>query len=143
MIVLDASVAIKWYQPEALSDEADALLLKHAGQILGPHLLAIEVCAALVRHANVYKPAAPPVLVALDRFATLLEAGDVVLESTSPASLRKAASLALELGHPLKDCVYLMLAIERGIPMVTADTRFVAKIAALYPRIILLSAFSA
>jgi predicted nucleic acid-binding protein len=41
------------------------------------------------------------------------------------ALLRDAVSLALELRHPVYDCLYLALAAQRGTFMVTADQRLV------------------
>ncbi|UKJ74068.1 type II toxin-antitoxin system VapC family toxin [Azospirillum brasilense] len=36
-----------------------------------------------------------------------------------------AQVLALEFGHPVYDCLYLALARRLGIPVVTADRRFI------------------
>ena len=33
--------------------------------------------------------------------------------------------LAVELSHPVYDCVYLALALQRGMQVVSADRRFV------------------
>ena len=54
-MVIDASVAVKWYRYEADSDLAEQLLSAHAGGFVVPDLFAIEVTAALVRHANAAK----------------------------------------------------------------------------------------
>ena len=35
-----------------------------------------------------------------------------------------ALSLASDLDHPVYDCIYLALALERGVLVVTADHRF-------------------
>jgi len=41
----------------------------------------------------------------------------------SSALLRPAARLAIELGHPVYDCVYLALAASRAASLATADER--------------------
>jgi predicted nucleic acid-binding protein len=46
---------------------------------------------------------------------------------SSPAvddDLLAAASLALELGHPIYDCLYLAMAIRENALVITADRRF-------------------
>ena len=41
---------------------------------------------------------------------------------------RRAFELALELDHPVYDCVYLALAERETLPLVTADSRFVSRL---------------
>jgi predicted nucleic acid-binding protein len=53
--------------------------------------------------------------------------------------LPAALKLALELNHPLQDCIYLALAERFDAPLVTADEKFAAKAHARYPRVRLLS----
>ena len=43
------------------------------------------------------------------------------------ADLVTALGLAMELSHPLQDCLYLALAERLGAPLVTADKKFVVK----------------
>ena len=127
MIVIDASVAVKWYQCEAGQEAAAEILEQHFGEIFAPDLFLIEVNAALVRHANMHKPAREPMQLAIARFRDQIAMADVVLVQTSPARAHGAAERAIGIGHPLKDCLYLALAMELGCPLVTADARFAAK----------------
>ena len=55
MIVVDASLAVKWFLPESGSADATLLLQRNLGDISGPDLLGIEVSATLVRGANFAK----------------------------------------------------------------------------------------
>ena len=44
-----------------------------------------------------------------------------------PQKIASSAGQAIDLGHPLKDCIYLALAMELGCELVTCDARFAAK----------------
>lgn len=62
----------------------------------------------------------------------LLQAPVSLAESRS--LLNDALELAFEMRHPVYDCVYLALALQREIPLVTADNRLVAA-ARKFPRL--------
>jgi predicted nucleic acid-binding protein len=124
VIVIDASVAVKLYRIEQGSDAALALFNEHAGSISVPDLFAIEVAGAIVRDANISKCDHQDKLANL---TALLGSAAVTLVRTANADLLRATNLAIDLGHPLKDCIYLALAMELGCDLVTADARFAAK----------------
>ena len=132
MIVIDASLAVKWFVDEAGSQAAIAMLAQHVSAISVPDLFGIEVAAALVRKANMHKENAPALRASVDDLASLFVVGTMTVVSTSPKQLAAAANLAIDLGHPLKDCLYLALAIELECPLVTADARFAAKARGVY-----------
>ena len=132
MIVIDASLAAKWYLEEQGSEAAIDLLLAHSPNISVPDIFAIELVATLVREANMQKGRAEDVRGSLDRFKALSEGNGITLVRATPSELRDAADLAIALGHPLKDCLYLALAMELGCPIVTADARFAAKARGVY-----------
>jgi predicted nucleic acid-binding protein len=66
------------------------------------------------------------------RLITIQEAETRLLElQTFPVTLSAglnlvapALKLALKIGHPIYDCIYLALAEELDVPLVTADQRF-------------------
>ena len=60
--------------------------------------------------------------------AQLLQAADIEFLPTR-LLLEAATRIAVELDHPAYDCLYLALASERGCRFVTADERFVRKLA--------------
>jgi predicted nucleic acid-binding protein len=135
VIVVDASLAVKWFLDEPLSGEAEEILGSHTGQIIVPDILVVEVTSALVRNANMVKSSRPNVLIALDRFACLLADGDLVAHRSSGTDVRQSAGIAIELGHPLKDCIYLVLAMELGCELVTCDAKFAEKALAVWDRV--------
>lgn len=127
MIVVDASVAVKWFIAEPDSERGEKVLGQHLGKIIVPDLFMIEVNAALVRKSNANKNLAARGRVHIANFATMAAAQDFAPVRLAPDRLQQATEMALDLGHPLKDCIYLVLAIEHDCPLVTADARFAAK----------------
>ncbi len=127
MIVVDASLAVKWFLEEPESDLAQEILAKNLGQISVPDLFAIEVAAALVRNANIHKRTHAAMRAHIDDFVALLSGDEIELVRMQPQQIANSASQAINLGHPLKDCLYLALAMELGCELVTCDARFAAK----------------
>lgn len=118
--VVDASVAIKWIVAEPGSDLAARLL--DGRSLHAPPLMRIEAANALLvmgRRGLLTPDEADDALAAL---------GGMPL-APSPRGfdpVPRALRLARLLDHPIYDCVYLSLATELGVPVVTADRRFVA-----------------
>ncbi|MEQ1724868.1 MAG: type II toxin-antitoxin system VapC family toxin [Sphingopyxis sp.] len=135
MIVVDASLAVKWFLEEPLSDAAGEILTAHAGEINVPDVMLVEVVGALVRNANMVKASRPNILAALNRFDTLLADGDLVAHRSPRQNIRKCADMAIEIGHPLKDCIYLVLAMEYDCYLVTCDAKFAAKAKNVWPKV--------
>jgi predicted nucleic acid-binding protein len=118
--VVDASVALKWVLDEDGSDAAAALL--DGRPLYAPALLFTEAANALwvIARRGVIAPHD-----AMDALETLRRAPFRSLPSgfdPVPTALR----LAVLIDHPVYDCVYLAVAIEVGLPVITADRRFVA-----------------
>jgi predicted nucleic acid-binding protein len=116
-LIVDASVALKW-----VLDEDDSLLARTLASrdLMAPDLLWSECANGLwkwVRTGTLSKR------VARERFAALRRA-PVVLTPTA-GLLDRALILAIDLGHPIYDCIYLALALNRGMQVVSADRRFV------------------
>jgi predicted nucleic acid-binding protein len=126
--VIDASVAVKWFLPDA-PDEPHidhALELMLAGQgggclFLQPPHWAAEVAAVLARRT----PAT-----ASDAVQALLEL-DFVETAAYAAIYRRAIALAQNLNHHLFDTLYHAAALEHDATLITADERYFAKAAAL------------
>ena len=117
--VVDASVAVKWLVQESCSEEA-ASLLEDGVTLIAPELLFVEACNvlwAMCRRGDISR-------------ADFAEAVDVLKAApvAVPVSMRQLAAsagrLAIDLDHPVDDCVYLALAMQEQYPIVTADRRF-------------------
>ena len=115
MLVIDASVAVKFVTEEPGSDEAYQI-------VVGPHPLiapdwVVAECANAIGK-KVFAKQLPRAraelsLAELPRFFAKLFATDELLE--------EGFRLALDIGHAFYDCLYLALAIREGAPLVTAD----------------------
>jgi predicted nucleic acid-binding protein len=134
VIVVDASLAVKWFLPEPGAEAAAALLLEQ-DEIVGPDMLAVEVHATLVRGANIVKSNRVEAETAIRRFQAMIESGEVTLIRSLPNQIEHSANLAMVLGHPLKDCIYLTLAMEMGCDLITCDARFAEKAKGVWARV--------
>jgi predicted nucleic acid-binding protein len=120
VIVVDASVALKWFLVENGSDEA--LRLAGSGRSLAaPDLIIAEVCNGLWKSARLGRLTSEQVSLAaanLPDFLSRLAPGRLLAE--------RAVKIADDLGHPVYDCFYLALAERLGTKLVTADRRLTA-----------------
>ena len=121
ILVVDASVAIKWVVAEQDSGDADALL--DGRRLAAPDLLMAECANVLWRKVKRGELTATEAEVA----ARLLEQCDVELMPMR-GLLRPATELAIRAVHPAYDCIYLSLAAANGWTFVTADESLVRKI---------------
>jgi predicted nucleic acid-binding protein len=116
-VVVDASVAVKWFVPEERSADARALLAAEH-QLLAPDLLWPEVGSALWKkhrrgeldHRTALRLLRDLARVPIERHAT---------ERWTEAALE----LALRHGITVYDGLYLALAAGSGCRLVTADRR--------------------
>jgi len=115
--VVDASLVVKWFAREPGSEVA-AALLDGVQALVAPDVMPLEVANALWKKVQRHDVAAGDVAPALTRLLGL----DIVLSPTVDL-LQPAIRMALEIAHPVCDCVYLVLAEERGAPVATADIR--------------------
>jgi predicted nucleic acid-binding protein len=121
-IIVDASVALKWFIEEEGSSEAVKLIATGLPR-LAPDLVIPEVLnaawKALTRGFMVREQ--------YDALARLLP--DLFQEIVPTRRLApRAAALARELNHPAYDCFYLALAEEQNLVLVTADRRLITRV---------------
>jgi predicted nucleic acid-binding protein len=122
VIVIDASVAFKLFIPEAGSAEA-LRLLPYCAAFMAPDIFQLEMAAAAAKYWR-------------RRVITLDEAR--LIEATARrivADLRPwqpllvpAFELAMLLRHGVYDCLYLALAQQLSLPLVTADIKLESKV---------------
>ena len=119
--VIDASVAAKWYFPEAGSEEATRVLAEASAgrrRLLAPDLVIAEFTNVLWKKVGLEECRADEAQTILELFET-----DRPRLIESAALAPRALELALQLGHPVYDCLYLAAAIEYEARLVTADAR--------------------
>lgn len=135
MIVVDASVVVKLYVAEAVSDIAEAFYIDNQGALIAPDIIIAEVIGALVRRANIDKDRRAESERSIDNFMTVLGAERLLVQRMSIEAMRKAATLAMDIGHPVKDCIYLALAMEQACDLVTCDAKFAGKARTIWTRV--------
>ena len=122
-IIVDASVAVKWFVAEEGARIADEIA-NSGNRLFAPQILITEVANALSRKAMIglMSPAdAQKYWRSLPNYLDGLIPVDELIE---PALLN-----AFELRHPIYDLIYLEAARRLDAPLLTADRRFAAKLA--------------
>ena len=120
MIVVDSSVALKWFVPETGSDAAAGLI---GSSLIAPALLLIECGNAFWKKIARGEETAENARIALENLPRF-----VAIEPDEPL-VQAAFTLAVELRHPIYDCLFLALAERRNVPFATADERLIARCA--------------
>lgn len=122
-LVVDASVAVKWFVEEDSAEpfmaQAEAVLAAiedRETQLFAPSHWMAGVVAVLSR----LEPR-----VARDAIITLHDMRPEVVDGVSV--LQRAAALAIDLRHHLFDTLYHAVALEADATLVTADARYFAK----------------
>lgn len=140
-VVLDASVAVKWYVRETGTEQAQALLDSKDLLFLAPDVFLPEVVNALLRQAGESQLTEG----AVDRALWDLRISKPELVS-SDQLIDRAVELARSIRHPLYDCLYLSLAERWDTVLVTAHLEFASRCRARIPleaaRVKLLSEFA-
>lgn len=116
-VVVDASIVIKWFVAEEGS--ATAIALRAEQDVLAPDLLLIECRNVLLTMVRTKKLSRGDAL----RAESDIGASGIAIVRSEPL-LREAFALALDLGEPIYDCIYLAAAIATNRTLVTADARF-------------------
>ena len=125
MLVVDASVATKWFLAEDDSD--DALQLLTIGlKLIGPTLAKYEVASAFARRLRDQEISPDDATEYQDRWLHAV-ATNVIRLSEDDRDIRTGSELAANIGHLLPDCIYLAMAERLQVPLVTADEAFAKK----------------
>ena len=137
MMVVDASVAVKWFLPEPGADEAQQLL-QGPEKLAGPALIRLEVFAAFTRKVRLQELPVEEARAACDLWSRALATGALTLVPDA-RHLPRAIELAFEIRHPLQDCLYLAVAEYNQATLVTADPKFAERASHGYAGVRLLS----
>jgi predicted nucleic acid-binding protein len=137
MIVVDASVAVKWFFPEPGADEAQQLL-QGPEKLIAPALIRLEVLAAITRKVRLQELPIEDARTACDLWSRALATGALTL-TPDQRHLPRAIELAFDIRHPLQDCLYLAVAEYNTGTLVTADPKFAERAARSYAAVRLLS----
>lgn len=139
MIVVDASIAAKWYLNEPGSEEAAALLTSPR-PLVAPALIRIEVAGAVLRCCREGLISRERAVEVCEQWEADLALGAVRLIPDEDL-LPKARTLALDIRHAIQDCLYLAAALSNpGARVVTADRPFHRRAAPAYSIVDLLAA---
>ena len=114
-VVVDASIAVQWIAQEPGTESATRLVRANV-LLVAPDIMPIEAANACWKKAQ---RGDMPAVDAEPALATLLAFGLELVPSLG--LLSRALRLAVELQHPIYDCLYLALASGRGAPIATAD----------------------
>jgi len=125
MLVVDASVAVKWFVKQDCWETARALGGPSV-ELIAPELVLAEIASAFWKYVRVNQ------LAAETAGAMLAQAPSAFARIVSLQELLPAAfQLSLSIQHPVHDCFYLALARRESAPLVTADKRLAAAAQAL------------
>ena len=121
-LVVDASVAVKWFVSEPLLENA-RLLLSHRLDLHAPDFVLVEFANVIwkkVRRKEL--PASPRYVDALSSL------NDIITLHPVAELIERAMQIALEIEHPVYDCLYLACAEGTESELVTADRNLVNKV---------------
>jgi predicted nucleic acid-binding protein len=119
MIVVDASVAVKWFIPEA-GEEAAAKLLGGKKRLIAPTLIRLEVTGAIIRRFREGHLSEKKAREGTQAWEAMLQ--HRVVRLVPDAELfDDAVHMAFLAKHTLADCLYLAVAKGLGALVITAD----------------------
>ena len=128
VVVVDASVVIKWFVPEN-GTEAALRLLDSGHQFLAPDLLFAEVAN------SIWKKTLRGELTATDSHRLTADLERIAVETIQRRELATDAhALALITSRSVYDSMYVALAIRLETRLITADERLVNALAA-FPKV--------
>lgn len=134
LVIVDASVAVKWYLPEtgeSLVSEALALLDKYEREEVRfavPDLFYAETARAIWKAVRVGRA-----LRAFGDHALILLMQRKFPTVPTLKLLDKAFQIAADHGRSVYDCLYVALAVQTNSQLITADERLANSLAARFP----------
>ena len=125
-VVIDASVAVKWYNMEVDTEKALGLRAAYAAgrvDLAAPYLIAYEVANSLRYNPDFGE---------MDARSAINDLFDMQIDFRllDPDQIEKSFELAYKHGITVYDSTYLALAETGGSTLYTADDRLVTKVPA-------------
>jgi predicted nucleic acid-binding protein len=137
LIVIDASVAAKWFFPER-GTEAALELMDGPYRLMAPELIRLEVLSAITRRVRVGQATEAEAQTRCQKWLNQLHEGAISLISEADV-LAEAVDLSTKQRHPLADCLYLAAARRFDAELITADKPFRNRMKPVYGKITLLT----
>ena len=126
-LTVDASIVVKWYVSENHTEQA-RLLLAHRIERHAPDILLAEFANTVWKKARRNEIADPRIY-----FEELPHLSKVVDLHAGADQIERAAQIALEIDHPVYDCLYVACAEATGSMLITADRKLAIKVADRLP----------
>ncbi|OGM19914.1 hypothetical protein A2714_04220 [Candidatus Woesebacteria bacterium RIFCSPHIGHO2_01_FULL_38_9] len=124
MIVIDASIALKWLKEgESYRDEALSLYQRHkTGKelIIAPSLIFIEIANALVTKSATTEET-------IKKSLSIVFKTNLKIHETDNENLIQASTFAKKFKTSVYDMLYAVVAKERSAILYTADEKFIEK----------------
>ena len=122
-LVIDSCVALKWFVDEHDSTSAHRLLTSDL-DLVAPDLILVELANAFRKNARLQR-------MPVEQLERAMETAHRIFTTqiASSALIDEALLLARDIDHPVYDCIYVVAARRAGAPLVTSDSRLVAKVA--------------
>jgi predicted nucleic acid-binding protein len=120
-LVVDASIAAKWFIEE--TGRAQAIQLLDIAGRQAPDLLLVEVANVVWKKTlqnQVSVTQAQLICASIAHCFDVLHSSDSLIE--------RAIVIAIDLRHPIYDCLYLACAERAGARLATADRRLIAAV---------------
>ena len=139
-LVIDSSVAIKWFVPEPYSGEAQLILNQFQNgtlDLLAPDLIYAEIGSIIWKKHRAQGLPANAAETILQQFRAI-----PFMITPSAALLDSAYRLAVMHQRTVYDSLYLALSLREGCDFVTADERLVNALASHFPNAIWLATWT-
>jgi len=122
VIVVDANVAIKWVVQQTHFERA-LQLVEHGDELLVPGMFVAEIASTLWSYVRAKQISGEQARIGV---SSIMKQISFVERDVNLAE--DALRMGLELNYAPYDCFYVVLAMRRGAPFVTADRRLINRL---------------